>query len=138
LAGLGNFPGLCPYGADTLLALDGGTAGGNPSNSTHLYDFAANAWRPGPALLAPLLGPAQVALPDGRVLVYGGLTGPNSATNASALLSAAPGRPIAGRAAAWKPVSASNSTDGAPLVGTGSPTPTVTATATYTYAMATC
>ena len=89
LGGLGNFAAVSAYGPGKLLVADGGNASFNPAATTHIYDIASNSYITGPTLLQPLLGHAQGSLPDGRVIVYGGVYmggGTPRVTNASALL----------------------------------------------------
>ena len=59
----------------------GGAAGGaagqsanHPPAATEYYDPAADAWTPGPPLARPRSGHTATRLPDGRLLLTGGLT----------------------------------------------------------------
>jgi sugar lactone lactonase YvrE len=56
--------------------------------STEVYDAAAGAWRPGPALTSPRSWPRAVVLDDGRVLAAGGRDAGGTNLNTAEVLGA--------------------------------------------------
>ncbi|MFL5735038.1 MAG: kelch repeat-containing protein, partial [Chloroflexia bacterium] len=86
--GLGNYFGISSYGVGKLIATGGGNMTFVPSNATRIYDIASNTWTAGPTMNVARVGHAQATLPDGRVIVYSGLTvaNPQTVTDTSELL----------------------------------------------------
>jgi MYXO-CTERM domain-containing protein len=59
--------------AGGFVVVAGGKGSGEALASTEIYDVAKDQWAPGPSLGAPRRKPAATALPDGRVLITGGV-----------------------------------------------------------------
>jgi Galactose oxidase, central domain/Kelch motif len=78
--------GLSPYGPGRLIATGGRNASDTETAATYIYNIATNTFSSGPPMLIPHAGHAQGTLPDGRVIIYGGVSSGHFGTTTSELL----------------------------------------------------
>jgi hypothetical protein len=82
---------VSPYGPNRLLVTGGRHDTTRvPTDTTYLYNIAANTFITGPPMLVTHAGHAQGQLPDGRVVVYGGGSTGGSVTALTELLDPIP------------------------------------------------
>jgi hypothetical protein len=83
---IGSWPRVSAFGTGQLLITAGATASGAVLPSTFSYDIEAHQFYVDWYQIVPHAGHGQGALPDGRVIVYGGLSSNNAATGSTEFL----------------------------------------------------
>jgi N-acetylneuraminic acid mutarotase len=131
-AGHGNYGGVSPFGAGTLLITDGADSMGNSTTATHLFITSSGGFRAGPPMIGNRAGHAQGTLPDGRVLVADGFNTASTTVSTVELLNGPPCPTATPSCEVLNNLPCPTATATATVTATSTATATATVTATPT------